>query len=123
MPVPPPRLQSELRFWAEAPCATKTASAAAASFHRIGILLWVNARRSGLPGRGPAALSIGLACWVAVSVAGLVGGAVSRRSVGRRRVAAAVSRGIGGAVGRLGAPGGCPDRRACGGADRGSLPA
>src|SRR6185312_13107332 len=78
---------------------------------------------SGLPGRGPAALSIGLACWVAVSVAGLVGGAVSRRSVGRRRVAAAVSRGIGGAVGRLGAPGGCPDRRACGGADRGSLPA
>src|SRR5690348_684739 len=116
MPVPPPRLQSELRFWAEAPCATKRASAAAASFHRIGILLWVNARRSGCRASARQR-SIVLAGRVAVSVAGLIGGAVSRRSVRRRRVAAAVSRGIGGAVGRLGAPSGCPDRRACGGAD------
>src|SRR5690349_18333089 len=122
MPVPSPRLQSELRFWAEATCATKRASAAAASFHRIGILLWVNARRSGCRAAARQR-SIVLAGRVAVSVAGLIGGAVSRRAVRRRRVAAAVSRGIGGAISRLRASSHSAHHGAGGGADRGTLAA
>src|ERR1041385_4534667 len=117
MPVPPPRLQSELRFWAEATCATKRASAAAASFHRIGILLWVNARRSGCRAAARQR-SIVLAGRVAVSVAGLIGGAGSRRGV-----AAAVSGGKGGPISRLRASSHSAHHGAGRGADRGTLAA